>query len=384
MKLMNGIEKLLNDPTVLAELAKAGVLSDDFMKSGGFSSPSRGDVHVDAVLTNISLAFMQEASNFVARRAFMEVPVSYQSDVYYTYPRGEFNRNQMEERAPGTESAGANYDVDTQNYRCKVYALHKNIDDQTRSNTDSPINLDRETTMFLTMKSMLNQEVDWVGKFFGGSGLGFDATPDTGTWTFVADGVDTGETARNARVFTADGTNNILRWNVANSTPIEDVRDARTVVLQETGFEPNVLVLGRRVVDVLKDHPDIIGRIDAGQTPGGPARTMLENLAALFEVDEILVSNAIQNTAKLGATDSHSFIAGDQALLLYRPGSPGLMTPSAGYTFLWSGFSGANNGGLRIKNFRVETIESDRIEAQVAYDHNRVAKDLGFYFNDIV
>ena len=155
-------------------------------------------------------------------------------------------------------------------------------------------------------------------------------------------------------------------------------------MLQETGFEPNVLVLGKRVVDILKDHPDIIGRIDSGQTPGGPAMTMMENLAALFEVEEILVSKSIQNTAKLGAPASHSFIAGDNALLLYRPASPGLMTPAAGYTFLWSGFVGANNGGLRIKNFRMESIESDRIEAQVAYQHNLVAKDLGFYFNDIV
>ena len=362
------LDELLRDPAIAAE----------FFKAGGFSSPSTGDVHVDAVLTNLSLAFMQDASKFVARRAFREVPVKHRSDIYYTYDRGEFNRNQMEERAPGTESAGANYNVSTQNYFCRVYALHKNIDDQTRDNADSPLNLDREATMFLTMKALLNQEIDWVNRFFGGTG--FSVTPGV-VWTFVADGAASRSAALN---FQDAGNNDLIRWSAANSTPIEDVRLARRTMLAETGFEPNVFVMGRSVEDVLKDHPDIIGRIDSGQTPGGPAMTMRENLAALFEVDEILTMNAIQNTAKLGATPAHALIGGDNALLLYRPSSPGLLTPAAGYTFLWGGFSGANSGGLRIKNFRMEHIESDRVEAQVAYDHNKVAADLGFYFNDIV
>jgi hypothetical protein len=367
----NGLEGLLTNPVIAEEIMKAG-----------FGSPSTGDVHVDAILTNISLAFMQDMSNFVARRAFPEVSVSKQSDVYFTYPRGEFNRDQMEERAPGTESAGANYRLATQGYRCRVYALHKNLDDQTRSNVDSPLQLDRETTMFLTLKAMLNQEIDWVGRYMGGTGLGFSAAPG-GTWTFAADGVAAGATARASLDFTDGANNNVLQWSVDGSSPIENIRDAKRAMLQETGFEPNVLVMGRSVADILKDHPDLIDRIDRGQTSGAAQMTM-EGIRELFELDEILVSNAIQNTGKLGAAANHSFIAGDNALLLYRPPAAGLMTPAAGYTFLWSGFVGANNGGLRIKNFRIETHESDRIEAQVAYDHNRVAADLGLYWNDIV
>ena len=366
-----GLEALLANPVIAEEIAKAG----------GFGTPSAGDVHVDAVLTNISLAFMQDPKNFVARRAFPEVPVSKQSDVYYTYPRGEFNRNQMEERAPGTESAGANYRLDTQGYRCRVYAIHKNIDDQTRSNSDSPLQLDRETAMFLTLKAMLQQEVDWVARYMGGSGLGFNAAPG-GTWTFAADGVASSATARASLDFTDGANNNVLQWSVDGSTPIENVRDAKRAMLRETGFEPNVMVMGREVADVLKDHPDLIDRIDRGQTDGSAQMTM-EGIRELFELEEILVSNAIQNTANLGAAANHQFVAGDDALLLYRPQTPGLMTPAAGYTFLWSGFVGANNGGLRIKNFRIEPIESDRIEAQVAYDHNRVASDLGLFWNDI-
>ena len=42
--------------------------------------PGRGDVHVDAALTNISVAFMQDASHFIAAQVFPEIPVTHRSD----------------------------------------------------------------------------------------------------------------------------------------------------------------------------------------------------------------------------------------------------------------------------------------------------------------
>jgi len=58
--------------------------------------------------------------------------------------------------------------------------------------------------------------------------------------------------------------------------------------------------------------------------------------------------------------------------------------PSGGYTFSWNGFAGAGPQGQRIKRFRMEHLESDRIEAQMAYDQKLVGADLGCYFATIV
>jgi hypothetical protein len=104
----------------------------------------------------------------------------------------------------------------------------------------------------------------------------------------------------------------------------------------------------------------------------------------LFEIDEILVSDAIENTAAEGATAAHSFILGKHALLCYAAPSPGLQTPTAGYTFSWSGYMGASAEGTRMKQFRMEQIESDRIEIQMALDCKLVAADLGYFFNGVV
>jgi len=66
--------------------------------------PTQNDVHVDAILTNMSIAFMQEADNFVASRAFPSVPVQKQSDKFFQYTQADFFRDNVQPRADGTES----------------------------------------------------------------------------------------------------------------------------------------------------------------------------------------------------------------------------------------------------------------------------------------
>ena len=59
------------------------------------AQPTPGDVHVDSPMTNISIAYLQAASLFVADRVFPNIPVQKQSDLYFKYDRGMFNRDQM-------------------------------------------------------------------------------------------------------------------------------------------------------------------------------------------------------------------------------------------------------------------------------------------------
>jgi hypothetical protein len=325
--------------------------------------PTPGDVHVNAPLTNISIAFIQSASDFVAARVFPNIPVSKQSDRYYVYNRGDFNRDEMAERAPGTESAGSGYTLDnTPTYYCTEYSLHKDIPDQVRANADAALNPDREATIFVTMKAMLKREKLFVNKYF-----------KTGVWATDISGVNAGP-----------GAGQVLRWNDAASDPIKNVRDAKRTVRESTGFEPNKLVLGRAVYDALVDHPDIIDRIKYGQTPGSPAKANLETLAKLLEIEEIMVMNAIENTAKEGQTATHAFIGGKHAMLVHSAASPGLMTPSAGYTFSWTGLMGNGAEGNRIRQFRLERQRVDRVEIDMCYDLKVVASELGYFFNTIV
>ena len=67
-------------------------------------SPSLSMVHVDSALTDLSVAYRQDAAAFVAERMFPNVPVTFKSDVYYRYGQADFRRNAAKERGPSTRA----------------------------------------------------------------------------------------------------------------------------------------------------------------------------------------------------------------------------------------------------------------------------------------
>ncbi len=323
--------------------------------------PTKGDVHVDSLLTNISVGFMQKAEDFVADRVFPIVPVTKQSDRYTVYDRSFWYRSEMKERAPGTESAGAGYAVDTTpTYFAPIWALHKDIDDPTRANTDAPMDADVDATRFLAQQALIRKDKLWVAKYF-----------TTGLWT----GDQTGVAA-------APGANQFLQFNVANSIPFKVIRAQRNAIKQRTGYWPNTLVLGSEVWSILADHPDLLDRIK--YTGEGGRSVSPELLASALEIDRVLIASGVENTGAEGAAAAYSFLAGKNMLLVYSAPSPSLFEPSGGYTFSWTGLLGANSLGGRIKNFRMEHLESDRIEIEMAFDQKLIAADMGAFFSAAV
>lgn len=317
------------------------------------AQPTPSDVHVDAILTNISVAYIQEQGAFIANRVFPNIPVEKQSDKYFKYTKGDWFRDEAAKRAPSTESVGSGYNLSTDTYSADVYAFHKDVDDQTRANADNPLNPDRDATTFVTQRMLLRQEIEWTSTYF-----------TTGVW--ATDVV---------------GGSNFTQWdNYASSDPIEDIEDGKSAMWSSTGFLPNTLVLGYDVFRQLKNHPDIVDRIKYTS-----AETVTEGiLARYFGVDNVYVSRAIKNTANEGATDSFSAVAGKNAALYYVAPSAGILTPSAGYQFVWRGVSDGMGQNIGITRFRMPELRSDRIEAQMAWDYKVVATDLGYFFSSCV
>ncbi|MEN6621474.1 MAG: major capsid protein [Smithella sp.] len=330
--------------------------------------PTVRDVHVNRPLTNISIAYVQNANNFIADKVFPVVPVESKSDLYWKYSRADFFRNEAKKRAPGTESAGGGYALETDSYNCEVEAFHKDIDDQTRANYDSELNADRDGTIFVTQKLLIAREVNFYSNFM-----------QSGIWGTTVDGATTA------------GTGEVAYWNDGTSgDPIANIDTAIATIMSNTGYAPNRLVLGFRVFQALKNHPDIVDRVKFVQNigPNQAAKVTSSILADLFfdglpGGGEVVIGAAVQNTANDGATEATDFIGGDDALLVYANPSPSLMTPSGGYTMNWRGYMG-NPQAMKIKKFRMDWLESDRIEGCMAYDQKLVASELGYYFNNII
>ena len=78
--------------------------------------PTREDVHVDAILTQISVAYIQAAENFIASRAFPIIGVDKQSDKYFVWTKEDWFRDEAQKRGDGEESAGSGMNLSTDNY----------------------------------------------------------------------------------------------------------------------------------------------------------------------------------------------------------------------------------------------------------------------------
>lgn len=328
-------------------------------------NPTQSDLHVNVPLTNVSIAYIQKSDVYIADKIFPKVPVKHQSNMYYRYAKSDWRRTDVQRRAPGTETVGIGWNVDTDSYFCHVYGVHKDIDDQVRANADSVFKLDSDATAFVTNQLMLKRDIDWAGTFF-----------KTGVW-----GTDI-----ELKTVGTDATQ--LRWDLATSDPIQLFADLQVRAILETGFKFNTAVFGANVMKAIKNHPEIIDRIK--YTQKGIVTEDL--LATLFGVEKFYTSYATVNEgpdipdARLqDASGENKFVCSpNDVLLCYTTSAPSLMTPTAGYTFTWNGYLAGNSQGIRMSRFRMEHIRSDRIEGEMTYDQKVVAPDMGIFLSNVV
>lgn len=323
-------------------------------------NPTPSDLFVSIPLTNISIRYAQNNTDFIADQVFPNVPVDLPSGTYWEYSRGDWARIEAQPRAPGTESAGGGWRVTTGTYSTTVFAVHKDLDDQTVASAMNLFNLDRDSTEYVTRQLMLKREKDWVTRYFG-----------TSIWSTDILGT--------ASAGSVDATH-YLQWDQAGSTPLEDVTSQKLTMGRLTGHRPNTLVMGPNVLQALQHNAEILDRIK--YTERGVITEEL--LASFFGVDKVLIPWVVENTAHEGQTDSYSFMFGKSALLMYVAPNASMAAVSAGYTFSWNGYLGAGAMGNRITRFRMEHLKSDRIEGEMAYQMKVIAADLGVFFSGIV
>lgn len=322
--------------------------------------PDVGDVHVNQLLTNISIAYRNQDDFYIADKVFPLVPVQKQSDIYPVFDRGYFFADEGDKmiRAPGTRAADTGYAVDlTHTYHTINYAIGTHIPDELRANADSPFDLDRTATMLVTDLQRIRRERAWTQDFM-----------KSGVWTGQAD--------------VAGGTD-FTKWSdYAGSDPFGDIELAADSIEAATGSKPNKATMGAIVWRRLKHHPDFIDRIKGGATTGNPAMLTRQQLAAFLELDEILVGKAVYRSSDEGAALTLARVMDDDFLLTYTPSSPALFTPSAGYTFYWQPLTG---GGIEfVRSGRDNPERRDWIESHSYFDQVAVEPLSGAFFEDAV
>ena len=182
------------------------------------------------------------------------------------------------------------------------------------------------------------------------------------------------------------------KWDVANSTPVEDIETQFFNVKKFTSFYPNRLVLGTNTYKALKNHDEFLQRIKYTErgiiTPDVMAAVLAppNQPESPDDAFKVYVASSVYNSAHEGAADSMAFSATTTgALLCYANPNPGIMAPSAGYIFTWTPIAGYT---ATVKQIQMPWLGTDangrpttRIEAEMSFDQKQVAADLGVYFS---
>lgn len=304
---------------------------------------------VDPVLTDVSVATIQEASRFVGTRLAPRVPVNNQTGTIDVIDTANFFRDQMERRSSGDESAGSGYGRSTDTFFTPVWALHKDIGRQERANAVDPVDLEDETTTFLTHQALQRVENEMASTMF-----------TTGVW-------DT------------DTTPSVL-WDDDASDPINDV-DAQVEALKKTGAMGDlVLGLGRTAFRHLRRHPLVESKFNVNNVDS-ISEAMLANV---FDVDEVVVLDAVTDSSTEQGTAAKDFVVAKDALLALRPQSPGLQTPSAAYTLTWQDISDGLGEDVAMRRFDMEETNATRFEIEQAFTVKVMQSELGVFFNGAV
>jgi len=317
-------------------------------------------VHIDQPLSNLTLAYVQEQTNFVADKVFPVVGVQRQSDKYYLYDRANMNRSgDVKKLAPRTEVNRIGMAISNAAYYADVYGIGMDFDEQTLANEDAMLEVRAAGAQTLINRVLIEREEQFASSFFS------------------------------AGVWTTDVTPANLWSDYTNSTPISDVTAGRrTMQLKSGGFKPNTMVIGKEVRDVLINHPDILARLNGGATVTNTALITDAKLAEIFEVENLYVMEAVKNGAVEGLAEANAFIGGKNALLVHTPSTAGLMTPAAGLTFAWNNIPSVNNLGITVESFSDDALKrqqvAEHIQVKMAYDMKVVGADLGYFFEDVI
>ncbi|HEX7013644.1 MAG TPA: major capsid protein [Steroidobacteraceae bacterium] len=310
-----------------------------------FGTTTNPHLHIDQLLTNVVIAYRPQG--MIVDRIAPVVPVGKQSDLYLVYDRADTVRTttNMSVRAPGTEANKVSRAVGSGNYFCRNYALKIPVTIEDRVNAD-PAFLQHHLNahgMFLTDLLMLEWEARVANLI-----------------TTVAN--------------VGSGAGVASAWNTDNGNPIGDLNTAINNVHYSTGYRPNRIVMGVKAWNSLRTHADIRNLIFGVNNGGGFANT--QQVANLFDVEEVLVSNAFNNTANEAQAEALNSPWADHVVVYYAPSAPSIMVPSFMYSFRWT--------DARLANMQVERhpydskIKAEEIEVGYYQDEKITAPTYAY------
>lgn len=315
--------------------------------------PTGRDVYIDVPLSNAAIRYRPEGH--IADQLCPVVSVPKQGGGYYIWGLEDAFRVEDSKRAPATEANVIGFTVQSGTYFCKNYALKDRVPWEDIKNADQGFIFNEQSARAERVKDalLLDMEYRVANQVTSGSNVG-SYSVTASSWAEKATG---------------------------GSDPIKDIEVAIANVEDVTGQSPNSIAFGRYAWKKFREHADVIDRIHGNTGQANSARTVKQsNVAALFELERVLVGGAYVDGSQEGQTSSLSQMWFDNVLLYYAPMTPRKDKPSFMYSFRWDAVPGFN---MQAQIFQDQKAAADEVQVGYYQEEKITASTLGFLITGV-
>ena len=306
-------------------------------------------------LTNVSLSYGNDTTDFIAPFISPAVPVILESADIYSYGTDNL-RITNSIRSKGGKSTGVDWAVSkASHYQLEDHAIHTYLTRKDYENVEKPIEAQRDATEMLTESLMVAKE-----------------------FSLASSMQDTSVMTNNV---TLTGTD---QWSdYTNSDPISDITTGLEAIYDATGKAANTLIIPRDTLMVLLYHPKIKDLFPgANQITAGMLK---DGIGKIFpDITSVQVGMAQYNSANKGADLSLTRIWTKTLIVAFVEKKPKLKSRSLSYTYQYKtarkvDFLGMNSGDKDLLDRK-----SDFIRVEDQYDQVLVDVNCGYLIKNAI
>ncbi|MBI5689257.1 MAG: major capsid protein [Verrucomicrobia bacterium] len=273
-----------------------------------------------------------------------------QAAFYYVFDRENFlNIPRLAARAPGTPYVRSSMKLSDATFACKNYGSEIPVADEERKKYAVAFDADQAAIRRNGLIILFNHEVR-VKAIYDAAGVPHANAP--------------------------------VKWDDfanAASDPVGDVKAAKRVIQVNSGLMPNVLAMSQTVYDKLTEHPKIKGLYPFADGP-----LTRDQVRKAFEVDQLIIAGAVENTAAEGQVLNPAYLWGDSVVLAVCNPAQDLQAPTAARTFLWNQIAGGAEVGSAVETYRDTSVDADIHRIKHFTDERVIGAELAYRFDDVL
>lgn len=318
--------------------------------------PTRSSLGVDRILSRYSLLLKNQNTSFIGDKVLPTATVNHPRGKYYSVTPG------FSYAAPGhglLRNSGASFrrvstdvsQVDA--FDLKEYGIEAPVDDVDREFAGSDaLDLRQAATEIAWNTAMIQRERDYASLLFNATTFGGATAALSGS----------------------------TQWNHGSSNPLDQADEAAEKVRTAVGVPRSELSLlvGAGLWKILRKHPKLTDYFK--YTQSGATHLSSEVVATALGIKEIIVGNAVGNTAVEGqAAVNADLWSNDFALFFQKVENPRPFSPHG----IGATFSMAGRQAGRIERYREEP-RSEIVLASWVEDRVVTSPTCGYLYTDVL